>query len=1046
MSKISIKRPVTTMMAMLIAILAGVLGLTGLSMDLMPTIDIPLAIVSTTYVGAGPEEIETLITKPIEESLGTVSNVDEITSTSSSNSSMVMVKFLDGTDIDMAAIDMREKIDLMKSTLPEGADEPIVLKLDMNAMSSIIVGVHAADMDVTKLTTLLENNVNNRLERIDGIASVDMIGDLEQEVRVIVNPDKMEGYGVTTQQIASVLTSENLNMPAGKISQGTLDMQVRSVGEFKSVEEIRRLPLTTPSGGLIHLSDVASVNEVTKDADSFVLINGEESVVLSISKQSDANIVDVSDRVIKELDKINTEYPELNLTMLSNTSDYIKTSVNNVLSTAVQAAVMAVIVLFIFLRNSKMSMIIAVSIPTSVVVTFAMMYICGMTLNIISLGGITIGIGMLVDNSVVVLESIARYHDNGLDARAAAEKGSGEVAMAVAASTLTTVAVFIPLMFVKGTFGQMFKDLSLTVTFSLIASLIVSITFVPMACSKMLRYEETKIKNKHKLLNKFLDLWGAGLDKIDAAYRVMLRSALRHKKLVVLAVLVIFLASTLMLPIVGFDLMPSMDQGAASVTIELPKGSAIEETEKMVNKVIERIGTIPETEDWYLTAGSVGMMGGSTDTATLMFNFVEKKLRDRSTDEIVLEIRQKLKGIAGADITVSASSSASGSYSSSSDVEFNLNGDDTEQLRAIGNDIMAQLAKKPWASDIVSSLDDAVPEANIEIDRVKASNYGITASSIASAINTAVTGSTPTQYKVNGDEIDIRIMQDESRVKYLTDIQSVTVTAANGIQVPLSEVAKVVVKDGAVQITRENQHKYIKIGANIDGIDSSTARKELEQILDNYIFPDGYDYSFTGNLDSMVETFTSLLMALIVAIVLVYMIMASQFESLIHPFLVMFSIPLGITGGVFGLFVTGQTITATSFMGFIMLVGMVVNNAIVLIDYTNQLREKGMQCDEALIEAGPTRLRPILMTTLTTVIGLIPMALATTEGTEMQQPLATAVIFGLSISTLVTLIFIPVLYSVVDKMGKRGRKNKKKDKKNKRQRKDSRDEILSHTT
>lgn len=1042
-SKVAIKRPVTTIMVMLIAILAGVISLSGLSMDLMPTIDIPLAIVSTTYAGAGPEEIETLITKPIEEALGTVSKVDKITSTSSSGSSMVMVQFVDGTDIDMASIDMREKVDLIKGTLPDGANDPLVIKLDMNQMSNIIVGVHAGSMELPKLTTLLDEKVINRLERIDGVASVETIGDVKEEIQIVVNPEKMQGYGVTTKQISGVLAAENLNMPAGKISQGTADMQIRSVGEFKSIDEIKSLPITTPSGGLIHLSDVAEVKQTIKDEESYILIDGEKSIGMQISKQSNANVVDVSDRIVKELEKISKDNDGLNITMLSNTSDYIKTSVRNVLSTALQAAVMAVIVLFVFLRNSKTSLIIAVSIPTSVVVTFAMMYVCNMTLNVISLGGITIGIGMLVDNSVVVLECISRYHDNGLDARSAAEKGALEVAMPVAASTLTTVAVFLPLMFVKGTFGQMFKDLSLTVTFSLVASLVVSLSFVPMACSKLLHYEETKVKGRFKLLEKFLNAWGRGLDKIDNAYRKVLSWSLRNKKKVLFIVMAAFIASLGLLPIVGMDLMPKTDQGSASVAIEMPKGTKIEETSKMADEVVARLADIPETEEWYLMAGG-GMMGSSTDTASLVMNFVDKKDRNRSTDDIVVEMRKRLEGIAGADITVSASSSAMGSYSSSSDVQVNINGDNTEELRRISKDIMAELEKKAWSSQVVSSLDDAVPEANIEIDRVKASNYGITASAIATAVNTAVTGSTASQYKINGDEIDIKIKQDKERIQYISDLQNVTVTAANGTEIPLTEVANVVVKDGAVQIARENQHKYVTVGANINGIDSNTAQKELISILDSYAFPEGYDYEFTGNLDSMMETFTSLFLVLIVAIVLVYMIMASQFESLIHPFLVMFAVPLGITGGVFGLFITGQTITATSFMGFIMLVGMVVNNAIVLIDYTNQLREQGVECNEALTEAGPTRLRPILMTTLTTVIGLVPMALATAEGTETQQPLAIVVIFGLTISTLVTLIFIPVLYSVVDKLGRRGRKNKKKNSRKKR--KDSRDEILSHTT
>ena len=1015
--KTAIKRPVTTIMVMLIAILAGVVSLLGLNLDLMPSVNVPIAAVSTVYVGAGPEEIETLITKPIEEALGTVSNVDTIMSTSSANSSLVIIQFVDGTDVNMAAIDVREKIDLTKSQLPEGAQAPMVIKMDPNALSTIQIGVHSKDMDLSKLTDQLEEQVVSRLERIDGVASVDLTGGMEKEIQVVLNPEKMQGYNVTVQQISGILQAENMNLPAGKIAQGDTKLQLRSVGQFQTIDEIRDLPLTTPTGALIHLRDVAQIDEAEKEEESYALINGEKSVILTIQKQSNANMVDISDKIEKELDKISAENSELNITMLTNTADYIKTSVSNVLSTAVQAALMAVVVLFLFLRNGKSSLIIGISIPTSVVVTFALMYVCGMSLNIISLGGITIGIGMLVDNSVVVLESITRHHEEGMPAKQAAQVGASEVALSVAASTLTTVAVFIPLMFVQGMIGQMFKDLSLTVSFSLLVSLVVSLTFVPMACAHLLKSTDAEKMEKHPRLTAFLNLWKRALDALDRGYSRLLHVALRCKKRVVALVLLVFIASLGLLPVVGVDLMPSMDQGSASVSIAMPKGTILEETSKVVDQVTAQIQDIPEIEEWYVSVG-----GSSTDSASLTINLVEQKERSRSTDDVVDEVRGKVKDIAGAEITVSASSSAMGSFGSSADIQFQLNGDSTEQLRAIGKDLVAQIEAQPWALDASSSLDDAVPEASITIDRTKASAYGITAGSIASAVSTAITGSVPTQYKVNGDELDIRIMQDQDRVRYVDDLQGITVPAANGMPVPLTEVANIAIADGAVQITRTNQHRYITISANTNGLDAATAKSNMEAILNNYNFPEGYDYSFTGTLDSLVETFTSLFIVLIVAILLVYMIMAAQFESFIHPFIIMFSLPIALTGGILGLFITGNTVTATAFMGFIMLVGMVVNNAIVLVDYTNQLMARGMACNEALEKAGSTRLRPILMTTMTTVLGLVPMAISTAEGTEMQRPLAIAVMFGLMLSTIVTLVFIPVLYAGVNKLRMR-RKN-----------------------
>lgn len=1045
LSKVSIKRPVTTVMVLLIVLMTGAVSLLGLKLDMMPSMDIPVALVSTTYVGAGPEEVEQLITKPIESSVGTIANIKELSSTSSSNSSMVMIQFEDGTDIDMAAIDLREKVDMIKGTLPEDADDPMVLKLDINALtSSLYVGISCDKMDLAQLNTLLDENVVNRLERIEGVASVSLAGGLEKEIEIVVNPDKMQGYGISTSQITQLLAAENSNFPTGKISQGDTKLQIRAVGEFQSIEEIRQLPITTAGGSVIHLEDVASIQEVNQEMSSYALINGKQSIMMIVQKQSNANTVDISDKVSAELTKIQRDYPDFDVEMLSDTADYIKTSINNVIKTAIEAALMAIVILFIFLRDPKTSFIIGISIPTSVIATFSMMYLSGMTMNIISMGGVTLGIGMLVDNSVVVLENIYKHWKNGMDPKVAAEVGAGEVGMAVFASTLTTLAVFIPLMFVSGTIGQLFKDLSLTITFALSASLIVSLTFVPMACSRLLNHEENRVKKgKNNIFSKLLDIWGKGLESLDVGYRKALVWSLCHKKRVLAIVLAAFIGTGALLPMMGVDLMPATDEGSASISIEMPKGTVLEETQKIVEKVLKEVDQIPELETVYAMVGGGGFGAASADTATVAMNLVKKEARERSTDQIVEELRPKLLQIPGAEIKISASSSAMGSYGGG-DIGIQLNGEDTDTLRAIGNDIVNLVSEISGITEVTSSSEDAIPEANITLNRAKASTYGLTAGSVASAINTAVSGTVATQYKVNGTEIDIRVRQNKDSIKYVTDLKNINITTPTGAVVPLTEVADITMKDSAVSITRKNQHKYITVTAKVIGRDLRSVQTDLNAKMAGYIFPDGYDYEYTGSMEDMAESYFNLMIVLVVAILLVYMIMASQFESLIHPFIVMFSVPLSITGGIFGLFVTGKTISVTAFMGFIMLVGTVVNNAIVLIDYTNQLMEKGMDCNEALVEAGPNRLRPILMTTLTTVLGLMPMAMSTAEGTEMQQPLAISVIFGLSISTLVTLIFIPVLYAIVDKLRFQHRRKKKMEKM-KGRRKETRKEMLDKT-
>lgn len=1020
--KHSIKRPVTTVMVLLIVIMAGIIALTTLKLDLMPSVDIPIAGVMTTYVGAGPEEIENLVTKPLEESLGTVPNVDTISSISSNDSSIVIIQLEDGTDLDMAAIDIREKVDLVKDSLPDDANAPIVIKMDISNMSAIQIGVTSNTMDLTELNTFLDENIVSQFERIEGVASVSLAGGVENEIEIIVEPDKMEGYGITTSQLSQVLAAENSNYPSGRVSQGNNKLQIRSLGEFKSIDEIRNLPITTNTGAVIHISDVATVNEVQKDISTYSLINGRPSIMLNIQKQSNANTVDISDKVNAEITKIQRKYNNLNIIMLTDTADYIKMSINNIIQTAFQAAILAVLVLLLFLKDGRTSLIIGVSIPTSILATFALMYLNNMTMNMISMGGITIGIGMLVDNSVVVLENIFKKWESGLSAKEASEQGANEVSMAVMASTLTTVAVFFPLMFVSGTVGQLFRDLSLTIIFSLASSLVVSLTFVPMACSRILKIKEPK----QTLFSKILDTWGRGLEAIDRAYRVILKLVLRNKKKVILIVFVIFIATLSLVPIIGMDFMPAMDEGSATISIQLPKGSIIEETQKITEEVLNRIDGIEETQMTYMSIGG-GMMSSGTDSSSISINLVNKKDRKRTTNEIVEDIRNRVKDVAGADITVSASSSAMGSMGGSS-ISLQFNGDDMDTLRAIGDEMVEIISKIDGTRDVTSSSEDTVPEVNVVINRSKASTYGINTATIASTLNTAITGSVATSYKVNGTEIDVRIRQNKDKTKYINDIKNITISTPTGAVVPISEVADITLKDSALAIDRINQQRYITVNATIVGRDINSVKTDLQPILNEYNFPEGYSYEFTGILETMEESYSNLILVLIVAVLLVYMIMASQFESLIYPFIVMFSIPLAITGGIFGLFITGNTLSVTAMMGFIMLVGMVVNNAIVLIDCTNQLlnNNEDMTCNEALIEAGPNRLRPILMTTLTTIIGLIPMALATSEGTEMQRPLAISVIFGLAISTLVTLIFIPVLYSTVDRIRFRNMKRRKK--------------------
>lgn len=1006
-SKLCIRKPVTTIMVTLMVFIAGIVSYFNLDQALMPDMDLPIAVVMTTYVGASPEEIEELISKPMEESLGSIANVDTVTSYSSTNSSMVLLQFVDGTDIDMAAVDMRDKIDQMKSTLPDAAGDPMVIKMDINAMP-ITIGVKAENMDLESLNDLLEDNVANRLERIEGVASVSLSGGITNEVRITVDPVKLAGYGLTTSTLSGLLAAENMNLPSGDLTQGNTTVAVRTIGEFTSVQEINNLPIPTSTGAVIHLSDVARVEQVEADRDSFTYINGEKGILLSVDKQSTANLVKVSQSLKDEIAKLQRDYPELEIDMLSDTSDYIEMSLSNITETALLAAVIAFFVLLLFLKNAVTAGIIAVSIPTSIMATFALMHVTDINMNMISMGGVAIGIGMLVDNSVVVLDSIYQYYERGYTAAESAEIGAKEVSMAIIASTLTTVAVFLPMALIGGTTGAMMKNLSFTIMYALIASVVVALTFVPMACALLLKRETKTFVWKNLKFLSFLDRWEGAIDTLSRKYEKLLKWALRHRKKTVLTVLLVFILSLCSIPLAGMDFMASMDEGVATISVDLPNGTDLDTTEETTLEVLYRLQDIPEADVVYANVGS-GMLSSGTNSASITMNLVDAKDRKRSTEEVCDDIEKLLADIPGADITVSSSDSAMGSLASA-DVTMNVYGYDAATLVDVEDELIDKLSEVDGLSDVEGSTGDTVPEAKVTIDRAKASQYGITTASVAGALSTAISGSTATQYKLDGTEIDVVIRYDTNSVNYLTDLNNLTVTSAYGTQVPLSDVATITMDESATTIMRENQKNYITISANADNMSTSEAQKLVEKAMADIELPDGCTYQFSGMMEKMNDTFRSLEIAMVVAVLLVYMIMASQFESLRYPFIVMFSMPLAITGAIIGLLITGNTITMPAMMGFVMLIGMVVNNGIVLVDYTNQLMDRGMNCYDALTSAGPRRLRPILMTTLTTVLGMVPMALATSEGSEMMQALAIAVIFGLTLSTVVTLIFIPVLY------------------------------------
>ncbi|MCD8239497.1 MAG: efflux RND transporter permease subunit [Clostridiales bacterium] len=1014
MIKTAIKRPVTVCMLVIAVLVIGFAAYMTLDLAYMPSTSAPYAMVMVSYDDAGPEEVLELVTKPLEEQLSTITGVESITSSSSDGSSRVMIEFTADTDLDDAVNDIRDKLERVR--LPDDADDPSIMKMEMNS-DSFNVGITSDTMDIATLYTYVDDNILTYFERIDGVASVEIRGGIDTEIQVVIDSEKAALYGVTLSSISSSLSAENQNLSAGTLKQGTQDMTLRVAGQFDSIEDIKNIYITTSEGNGLLLKDIAtSIEEVQLDQERISLINGTEGINVNISLASDGNIVNVSDSVNETIEQLEASEPNLDFLMLSTTADYIKRSINNVVETAFQAAIIAVIVLLIFLQNWKSALIIGISIPTSIMATFGAMYLADMTMNIISMGGVVIAIGMLVDNSVVVLENISNWRAKGYSAFESAYQGTKEVAMAVFASTLTTIAVFAPFLFWDSTIGTMLKEIAFTVCVALVASYVVSITFVPTACTILMANEDRpRIRPKRRtFVNTIGDVVNKGLERLDAVYSRFLGICLRHRIITVAIVIVLFVLTLSTAGSLGMNLMSSSDEGSVSVSADVPDGYDFDYAYDIMMEMIDCIGEIPEVESSNAQV--------SSNQVSISYNLVSSDERTRSDEEISAYIEEKVKNIAGADISVSEGSMAMGSFGGSG-FTLEITGEDTDTLREISDDLVEKFEEIDGAKDIESSLDNSQLQVDIVVDRAKAASYGISSSNIASVVSAANSGVSGTTLKVDGTETDVTVMYPEDEVEYVKDLYSMTITTSSGTEIPLTEVADIVESETAQTISREDQVTYISITGEIDGQDTSSTQALIQDKLDEYVFPDGYSYSFGGMGEMMQETFNTMYLIIAVAILLVFIVMASQFESLVQPFIIMFSMPLAITGGLFGLFITNMELTAFGLIGFLMLVGMVVNNGIVLVDYANQRRlEHGMECTEALIEAGRSRLRPILMTTLTTVCGMIPMALALSEGMETQQAMGVVIIFGLSIGTLVTLVFIPVLYSLINSISRRVRK------------------------
>jgi len=1075
----STRRKVTIAMFTLGILLFGIVSLSRLKINLLPELSYPTLTVRTEYPGAAPAEIENLVTKPIEEALGVVKNVEQVRSISRSGQSDVTLEFAWGTEMDFASIDVREKLDALQ--LPLEVERPVILRFDPTLDPIMRYAFHIDEQDANdspridftsleeednspnisnlkKLRRFADEQIKKELESSGGVASVKISGGLEEEIQVSIDQQRLSHLGISLESVTQILGAENINLSGGKLEEGTQQYLVRTLNQFQDVDQIQNVVVTIQNGTPVYLKDIADISQGYKEREAITRLNGQEAVEIAIYKEGDANTVNVADAVTAKINSFKKNMPEgTGITKVYDQSTFIASAVSEVVNAGIIGGILAIIVLYLFLRNFWATVIISLSIPVSVVATFNLMYGNDITLNIMSLGGIALGIGLLVDNSIVVLENISRHRAMGKSVLKAAQDGAGEVGTAVVASTLTTIAVFFPLVFVQGIAGQLFRDQALTVTFSLLASLLVAVTLIPMLSSLAGR-EKTKVeepelreprtrvgrwmrtarlflfttvptfivgilkKTVHAaskgilfVLNPFLNAFEKGYGAIENRYPSMLKWAVERRFIVVSLAFMILLASLMLVPRLGMELIPSMSQGEFKVEFQLPPGTPIEKTDQALRTVQQAAGNLSDINSSFAVAGSGNKMdanpnqGGENwgELDVVLTSGAGRELEEQTMDEL----RNDLQLIPGLQYKFSRPAL----FTFKTPIEIEVSGYDLDKLKKVSDQLARKISSNDRFADVKSTMEQGNPEIQILFDRPKAAALGLQVYEIADLVVSKVRGDVATRYSWRDRKIDILVRAREEDRSSVDKIRNLIINPGSDQPVPLSSVAEVRIATGPSEIRRVSQQRVALVSANLNYGDLATAATEIQQIVNETAIPPGLTARVAGQNEEMANSFQSLIFALSLAVFLVYLVMASQFESLMHPFIILFTIPLALVGVILGLWITGSTISVVVFIGLILLAGIVVNNAIVLIDLINQLRQKGMDKFKAIVEGGKSRLRPIIMTTLTTTLGLLPLAIGFGDGAELRAPMAITVIFGLVVSTLLTLVVIPAMYAIMDR-------------------------------
>lgn len=1024
-----VKRPVTNLMIFSAIIILAFYSLSRLGIDMMPEIEPPSISVISVYPGASPEDVETKVTEPLENQLGTTPGLEKITSLSSEGTSVISLKFVWGTNLDEASNDIRDRIELAKRYLPDIPDEmdnPFIFKFNTANIPILFIGV-TAEQTYPDLYVLIDKRVGDALRQLPGVGTVQSQGGgLERQINVWVDKERLEGYGFSVLDIQQVLKQENITQPVGSLKTGLTDYLIRLPGEFATPDEMNSVILGRRNGNVVYLRDVARIEDGFKEVTTEVRINKKPGLMLMVQRQSGTNTVEVAELVKKKLRQIELTLPaDVKLNIIFDSSKDIVDSLQTLKSSLWSAIVLVVLVVWFFLRHFTSSLIVALTIPFSLLISFIYLFLSGRTINTIGLSSITIASGMVVDNAIVVVDNVFRRIERGNRPQEAAIFGTSEMFLSVAASTLTTVVVFLPMLFIPGVIGIMFGELAVIVTVTLIASLFTAVTFSPMLCSKWMRkYDNGNAEaRKKKWIGRLYDFSERLFTSWENFYAKALGWCLRHKKLVLIGFLSAFFCTFLLSRFVGNEFIPEEDSGDLRVTVYLPIGTRVDETDKVAARIeglFEK--EVPEAIFYYARSGQVTgigkMMGSASGTHIVSCGakLVPKTERSRSAKEVAEAIRgriQEIPGVLKTDITAGNPLSRLITGASGKAVQLEIIGHSFAETDALAAKIKGLLEKIPGAVDVGVSREANRPELRIEVDREKASVVGLDMYTVANTVKTYIQGTAATKYREKGETYDIYVRLQESSRTRIEDIEGLSIMSpATGKQIRLSNIARIYETAGPEEIERKNRERVIRVECNTFRRSTGKVVEDLELALRNVVIPEGITVNIGGEAEEQRKAFKDLALLMALGVVLVYMVMAAQFESLLDPFIIMFSVPFTFIGVILGFIVTGMTLNIISFLGIVMLVGIVVNNAIVLISYIVILRGRGYSMYDAVTQGGKDRLRPVLMTTFTTLMALLPLAVSRGVGSEVWQPIGISMVGGLSVSTLITMLFVPTLYAV----------------------------------